>query len=105
MNTITNPSPDVPLPPGAENGDNWERGDDGPERVIMGPSRGITDAGNARIWTSAIQLANGRIAVEEASEPPLVHLEGDFDLNSDQARELAAVLLEAAAELDSWVGR
>jgi len=27
------------------------------------------------------------------------------DLNSDQARELAAALLEAAAELDRWVGR
>jgi hypothetical protein len=26
-------------------------------------------------------------------------------LNSDQARELAAALLEAAAEIDGWAGR
>jgi hypothetical protein len=28
-----------------------------------------------------------------------------FDLNSDQARELAAALLEAADEVDRWAGR
>ena len=31
---------------------------------------------------------------------PRVHVEGAVDLNSDQARELAAILLEAAAEVD-----
>jgi hypothetical protein len=39
-------------------GDVWE-GDD-PERVVCGPDRGVTDSG-IRIWTSAIQRADGDI--------------------------------------------
>jgi hypothetical protein len=50
-----------------------------------------------------MQRTDGRIYSE--SEPPRVHIEGDVDLSSDQARELSAVLLEAAAELDGWAGR
>ncbi len=96
--TTTNPYPDIPLPAGAVFGDIWE-GDD-PERVIMGPTRGITDT-DITIWTSAIQRADGRIAPEQP-EPPRVHVEGAVDLNSDQARELAAILLEAAADVDGW---
>jgi hypothetical protein len=69
----------------------------------MGPNRGITDT-DVIIGPSAIQLADGRIALEE-NEPPRVHIEGNVDLNSDQARELASVLLEIAAELDGWAGR
>ena len=98
--TTTNPYPDVPLPAGAVFGDLWEG--DYPERVIWGPNRGITDSG-VIIWTSAMQRTDGRIYAE--SEPPRVHIEGDVDLSSDQARELSAVLLEAAAELDGWAGR
>jgi hypothetical protein len=95
--------PDVQLPTGAEHGDTWEG--PGPRRVIMGPDCRITDS-DVYIWTSAIQHADGRIAPENP-EPPYVHIEetGDVGLNSDQARELAAVLLEAAAELDRWVTR
>ncbi len=95
--------PDVPLPAGAEHGDTWEG--PGPRRVIMGPDRRITDS-DVYIWTSAIQQADGQIAPENP-EPPQVHIEetGDVGLNSDQARELAAVLLEAAAVLDGWAAR
>jgi hypothetical protein len=89
---------DVPLPAGALFGDIWE-GDD-PARVIMGQSHGITGT-DVLVWTSAIQWADGRIAPEQP-EPPRVHVEGAVDLNSDQARELAAILLEAAAEVDGW---
>ena len=39
--TISTTPPDIPLPAGAVFGDAWE-GDD-PQRVIMGPLRGITD--------------------------------------------------------------
>ena len=95
----TNPLPDIPLPEGAVGGDNWEG--HGPERVIMGQDRSVTDT-DVIIWTSAIQLADGRIATED-NEPPRAHVEGNVDLNSDQARELASALLEAAAELDGWV--
>jgi hypothetical protein len=98
--TTTNPRPDIPLPPGAVFGDVWE-GDD-PERVIMGLNRGITDS-DVIVWTTAIQRADGRVAPEQP-EPPHVHIQTTWEdgLNSDQARELAAALLEAAAELDRW---
>src|SRR5258707_11144605 len=102
--TTTNPHPDVPLPTGAVFGDNWEG--EPAERVIMGQNRSITDT-DVVIWTSAIQFADGRIQQDEggASEPPLVHVDGGVDLNSDQARELAAALIEAAAEVDRWAAR
>jgi hypothetical protein len=43
-------------------------------------------------------------SLDPVPEPPLVHFQHNTDsgLNSDQCRELAAVLLEAAAELDRW---
>jgi hypothetical protein len=97
MTTTAKPSPNVPLPPGAVVAEIWEG--DGPQRVIMGPHRGITDS-DAVIWTTAIQLADGRVAPEP--EPPLVHIYGDASLNSDQARELASALRECAAEMDGW---
>ena len=70
------------------------RGIDGPERVT-GPIRGIIDSA-LKIWTCAIQRADGRIALEP--EPPEAHIVGDGDaaLNFDQARELAAPLLPRA---------
>jgi hypothetical protein len=94
--------PDVPLPAGATHADSWD-----PEgcRIIGGPDRGITDT-DVSIWTSAFQRLDGHIDLEpEATEGPRVHIQGDVDLNSDQARELAAVLLETAAELDRWAAR
>jgi len=106
MTATTNPHPDVPLPAGAVFGDVWEGR--GPERVVTGPTRGITDAETiiCIIWTSAIQRADGRIAPDHP-EPPLVHIDGcaDIGLNSDRARELASVLLEAADEVDRWAQR
>jgi hypothetical protein len=65
----------------------------------MGQKRGITDAGVV-IWTTSIQSADGRISTEP--EPPLVHITGGVELNSDQARELGALLLEIAAQMDGW---
>jgi hypothetical protein len=99
MTTTTNPRPDVTLPPGATHADSWQP--DG-YRIIGGPDRGITDT-DVSIWTSAFQRSDGQIDVEpEAAEGPRVHVQGDVDLNSDQARELASALLEAAAEIDAW---
>jgi 2-polyprenyl-6-methoxyphenol hydroxylase-like FAD-dependent oxidoreductase len=48
----------------------------------------------------AIQYSDGSVDDVEAV---VVGIEGG--LNSDQARELAAALLEAAAELDKWTAR
>jgi hypothetical protein len=90
----------VPLPAGGVFGYIWE-GDD-PIRVVWGPHRGIIDA-EVTVWTTAIQQADGRIA-PEYPEPPQVHIETYWEdgLTSAQAREMAAVLLEAADELDAW---
>jgi hypothetical protein len=96
MSTTTNPVPDVPLPAGALSGDDWEG--DGPERVITGPNRGITDS-YVYIWTSPIQRADGQVALNP--EAPRAAYRGEARLIiSDLARELAAVLLEAATERD-----
>ena len=99
--------PDVPLPAGADFGDIWEGGN--AYRSITGPVRGITDS-DAIVWTSAIQRADGVIDTDPGNEVPLVNIDVHaYDcvlrVNSEQARELASALLEAAAELDGWAAR
>lgn len=93
---------DVPLPPGAAFGDVWEG--QPPQRVVMGQNRAVTDA-DVIVWTSAIQHLDGTLEKTngDGREPPTAHIDGGpMDLNSDQCRELAAALLEAAAEIDGW---
>jgi hypothetical protein len=102
METIT-PLPDVPLPAGAEFGDEWDPDD--LHRVVVGAERHVTDT-DVVAWTSAIQFADGSIDDGSRSQSPQVNLGGnDDELNSDQARELATALLEAASEIDGWAGR
>jgi hypothetical protein len=94
--TTTNPFPDVPLPAGADFGGTWDP--DG-YRDVFGIDRTVTDH-KVRLYSLCSQAADG--ATELAC---VVVADGEregFVLNSDQARELAAVLLEAAAELDGW---
>lgn len=91
MSQFTN----IPLPTGAVFADTWE----GDHRVVMGSSRAITGT-DVTVYTTATQSVDGR--VEDRPWPPLVRIDGDVDLNSDQCRELAAVLLEVASEMDGW---
>jgi hypothetical protein len=102
--TTTAPVPDIPLPAGAEFGDEWDPDD--LHRVIMGAERHVTDS-DVVVWTSAIQFADG--SIDDAAcggESPQVNLGGNHgELNSDQARELAAAILEAANEIDGWTAR
>jgi hypothetical protein len=98
MNNATltaNPFPNVPLPTGAVFGDVWEGSE--PERVVRWRDLGIKDS-DVTIWTTAIQRADGSIS--DGPEPPMVHIACADQLNSDQARELAAVLLGLAAQMD-----
>jgi hypothetical protein len=102
MTTTT--MPDVPLPSGAEP-DVWV--DESPPlyRVLYGVSRGIAGRDDVLVGTTAIQFADGRI--DDGSvlhEPPHVYLNDDA-LTSVQARELAALLIEAADEVHGWAGR
>jgi hypothetical protein len=102
MNTSAVPAPDVPLPPGAVAIDDWEGTPLG--RAIQGINRGVTDS-DAIVWTGACQLADGSVATTPAYLAPVINVELAQDLNSDQARELASALLEAADEVDRWVQR
>ena len=61
--------------------------------------RPVTDH-DAYVELRALQYADGSVADFEL----FVYDRSDNGINSDQARELAAALLEAAAELDGWAG-
>ncbi|WP_165612365.1 hypothetical protein [Mycolicibacterium porcinum] len=53
---------------------------------------------------TAVQWTNCAIEDGTTDECPKIWIDHS-DLNSDQARELATVLLEMAAEVDGWVHR
>ena len=97
MSTATNPIPDVPLPAGAVDCRDWEDTETRPWRTVAFVSRRVTDH-QAHIEMCACQYVDGNLDDFE-----IVIVGADFEkLNSDQAREMAAALLEAAAELDGW---
>jgi hypothetical protein len=98
-----NPYPAV-APPAGATADIWEGTP--PERIVYGASRGIPDY-EVNVWTSANQFADGTLDDGSRTEPPSVHLTvwACTGMNSDQAKILAAVLLEAAAEVDGWAAR
>ncbi len=106
--TTTNPRPDVPLPAGAEKVYDWENpGTPGAYRYFRGRVRTIPaeDTTN-RPWSEDItvhvqgtQRPDGTIDEHDIN----VHqLHSDNPITAKQARQLAAALLEAAAELDRW---
>ncbi len=98
---------DVAPPAGADLVGRWEDTTDGqqPYRSVFGRDRLVTDS-EVRVYAFAIQLADG--STDLFADPGGVNVAygesiGLGQLNSDQARELAAALLECAAELDGWV--
>lgn len=99
-------SPDVAPPPGADMACRWEG--DPAYRTVFGVDRTVTDSA-ARVYTIVYQLADGSLDDGTIVEAPSVSVcdgdSGGLTLNSDQARELASLLLQAAAELDGWVTR
>jgi hypothetical protein len=101
----TNPYPDITPPAGAARVDDWQPDEPQPYRVVIGPDRTVTDH-KLRVSTNVVQLADGSID-DGAIEAPHVYVLGEDcgPLNSDQARELASVLMEAAAEVDGWAAR
>ena len=95
----------VAPPPGADVVDDWGSG--GAERrVILGLHRYVLDSG-VFVSTACIQHRDGRIDDgSTGDEAPSVYIDGaPASLNSDQARILAALLLESAALIDGWVQR
>ena len=73
--TISTTPPDIPLPAGAVFGDAWE-GDD-PQRVIMGPLRGITD--------TYARVENGGMRSSEVAAQAGLRLIGKIPKLSGQA--------------------
>lgn len=104
--TIDNRAPDVPLPHGFTAVCEWELGRIMSEdetrqwRLIYGPDRTITDCDGSGVTLRATQYSDGAL-----DDIGIQVWTGDDDLNSDQVRELAAALLEAAAELDGLAAK
>lgn len=93
------------LPLGADTADEWQDIDSQfrPYRIVQGPDRHITD-NSLVVTTTAVQWGDGTIEDGTNDECPKIWID-QSDLNSDQARELAAVLLESATLIDGWAQR
>jgi len=102
---MTTSTPHPPVPVGAEP-DVWVD-DTVPYRVLYGASRGVSGRDDVIVGTSAIQLPYGPIDGGTVPEQPHVYVETNQDrgLSSAQARELAALLVGSADEVDGWAAR
>lgn len=91
-----------PLPSGATGSTGWEIDEGDPSRVICGDARGA-DGHDLTVQLSAIQYQDGRL--DTVREPPSVYIDGfgDCGLSIVQTRAFAALLTEAADELDRWL--
>jgi hypothetical protein len=109
------PGGDCPLPAGAEGDGEWILDDPHVPawRLLRGRTRSVGDTivhyggfttGLAEVETGGSQNDDGTF---DPQDPPhiLVHVYTDTGLDSDQAREVAALLIEAADEIDGWVTR
>jgi hypothetical protein len=92
---------DVPTPAGADFVDTWQEGEPQPYRVILGPRRVV---GKVEIQRSVTQFADGSIDQVGLIAAPGIRVRANREdgLTKKQARELAALLLEAADEMDGW---
>src|ERR1700682_2614559 len=97
--------PDVPVPPGARP-DTWQDDSPLPYRALLGEVRGIdgVDTDLVCVQVTAVQFSDGRVDDGSVHEPPHVYLRDDA-LSAAQAHALAALLIEAADEVDGWVKR
>ena len=97
---------DVALPSGVVRVNAWEPdGDEAHYRFIVGPTRTLTDH-PIRVSVHAFQWSDGTLDDGDILSAPGIAIhdaDASVPLKSDQARELAAALLEAAAEFDRWV--
>ncbi|MCW2654024.1 MAG: hypothetical protein JWR32_5000 [Mycobacterium sp.] len=111
-------APDVPLPDGVAVVDEWqEPSTSRAYRCILGTSRTIRaealsrwqqDGGQEVVVRNHVtQFSDGSFDLTGRIERPgvTVTIDSDLGITSDDARRLAAVLIEAADELDRWAGR
>jgi hypothetical protein len=97
--------PDVPVPPGARP-DTWQDDSPQPYRILLGDVRGIdgVDTDRLCVQPTAVQFADGRVDDGSVHEPPHVYL-CDHAFTATQAREVAALLIAAADEVDGWAAK
>lgn len=98
MQVPTTSPTDIPVPDRIESVGRWGDG----YRDIFGFDRTITDH-PARVYSLASQRADG--AIDLALVVVARGEEAAFEFNSDQARELAAALLQTAGEIDGWMAK
>jgi len=102
--TIANPTiPTVQVLAGVEHVSEWERDEPTPRRYISAANHGV-EGHDLLVWCDATQFADGTLNVD--TDPPTVRVDKlcwEHGLSSAQARELAAVLIEGADEIDRWV--
>lgn len=107
-NSATQSPSNIAPPPGFGADDEWEAGrilskdEIRAWRLIYSHNRKVTDH-DARVSIRAIQYSDG--SLDDDLELIVIGASGDDPLNSDQARELAAAILDAAAQLDRLVQR
>ncbi|OBK77866.1 hypothetical protein A5651_03595 [Mycobacterium sp. 1274761.0] len=75
-----------------------------PYRVEFGDVRNTQGVEHTTVQGTAVQFSDGSIDDGSIHEPPHIYL-GDEALTSVQARELAAVLVQTADEVDRWAQR
>jgi hypothetical protein len=121
-NGIGKHAPHCVAPPAGATPDIWQ--DDGPTsyRVVDGRVRNV-DVNRASnegltgvsVYTHAVQLADGSLSFAASDGAPGVSIDTfwrddpngpphdtGISVTAEEARELAAALLEAAAEIDGW---
>jgi hypothetical protein len=104
MSTITS-TPHIPPPPGFVGADEWQTtGADMPYRIVFGADRTVTDH-PVHACICAFQFADDSIEAPGVAVLNPDGYAGLYPLDSDQARELAAVLLAAADQLDGLATR
>lgn len=100
--TTTTKTPDHAAIPAGASADDWQ-----PERyrIVSGPRHCLPGREDFTVTATAAQLRDGSIDDGEFIEPPQVYLDApERGLTAAQARSLAGLLLDAAEQLDGWVG-
>jgi hypothetical protein len=104
MTTIRteNPFLNHPTPAGAIRVDDWtDLGTEWAHRYFEGPRRGTSrhrDSGDVQVFVAGHQHRDGSVSREIVVGLP----RNDDAVTGAQARELAAMLIEAADEIDRW---
>jgi hypothetical protein len=93
MNT-TAESREVPLPPGADYVDDWEKVDESRMPYRFTGTTNFT-CNRVNVWTAVTQYADGSI-----QEPAVVI--NDEPVPNDKVRELIAVLQKSLALVEGW---